>query len=161
MKLLTIGESAILLGVSITTLRRWDKSDYLKPQYRTKGNHRRYDLKSIRYLIETNKDEEDRKYDEDRKNVLYARVSSKNQEQSLEYLRTSLLGVQDKEYHLPINAAVKTGNIEIVKSIVEHPFFEPRCNINMYNNFALKKAIMNKHKDVIELLKNNLLMKDL
>ncbi len=38
----SIGEFAKKIGVSIQTLRDWDKSGKLKPAYRSKGNHRYY-----------------------------------------------------------------------------------------------------------------------
>lgn len=44
MKLLSISEASLFLGLSKTTLRRWDKNGYLKPKYRTKEN---ISLKSI------------------------------------------------------------------------------------------------------------------
>ena len=39
--MLTISETAALIGVTPATLRRWDKKGYLVPK-RTLGNHRRY-----------------------------------------------------------------------------------------------------------------------
>jgi putative resolvase len=42
-----IREAAKALGVSITTLRRWDAEGRLVPE-RTMGGHRRYDLKKLR-----------------------------------------------------------------------------------------------------------------
>lgn len=45
-RLLTIGEASKLLGVSITTLRRWDANGNLKP-VNTVGKHRRYLLSQI------------------------------------------------------------------------------------------------------------------
>ena len=40
----SIGRAAMLLGVSVVTMRRWDKENIIKPVYRTAGNHRRYGL---------------------------------------------------------------------------------------------------------------------
>jgi putative resolvase len=40
--LLSIGQLASALGVSVVTLRRWDKSGALTPKLRTAGGHRRY-----------------------------------------------------------------------------------------------------------------------
>lgn len=40
---LSIGAAALLLGVSVVTLRRWEKSSQLVPSHRTLGGHRRYD----------------------------------------------------------------------------------------------------------------------
>jgi len=47
-KLLSIKEASKLLGVSESTLRRWEKEKKLIPDERTKGNQRRYRLSSIR-----------------------------------------------------------------------------------------------------------------
>ncbi|MCG5517253.1 MerR family transcriptional regulator, partial [Ectothiorhodospira sp. 9100] len=41
-RLVSIGEAAKALGVSITTLRRWEASGRLVPEH-TAGGHRRYD----------------------------------------------------------------------------------------------------------------------
>jgi putative resolvase len=40
--LLRIGELASALGVSVVTLRRWDKAGKLAPCLRIVGGHRRY-----------------------------------------------------------------------------------------------------------------------
>jgi predicted site-specific integrase-resolvase len=45
--LVGIGEAAKALGVSITTLRRWDAQGKLVPAH-TAGKHRRYDLAKLR-----------------------------------------------------------------------------------------------------------------
>ena len=39
---LSIGEKAKECGVSVATLRRWDKRGLLKPDIITAGGHRRY-----------------------------------------------------------------------------------------------------------------------
>tara|TARA_B100001123_G_C14633491_1_gene758712 strand:+ start:34 stop:183 length:150 start_codon:yes stop_codon:yes gene_type:complete len=38
------GIAAEVIGVSISTLRRWEDEEYFNPDFRTKGGHRRYDL---------------------------------------------------------------------------------------------------------------------
>ena len=43
----SIGQAAKQLGLSITTLRRWEKQQKLIPAFRTFGNHRRYKLLDI------------------------------------------------------------------------------------------------------------------
>ena len=45
-KILKIGEAAEYLNVSIDTLRKWDKSNKLKP-LETAGGHRRYDTDTL------------------------------------------------------------------------------------------------------------------
>jgi excisionase family DNA binding protein len=42
-----MGEAADALGVSITTLRRWEASGRLSAEH-TDGGHRRYDLAKLR-----------------------------------------------------------------------------------------------------------------
>ena len=76
-RLATIGEASKVLGVSITTLRRWEKEGRLQPDDITQGGHRRYDLVKLRpelFRLERS----------DRKTVAYARVSSHDQKEDLE-----------------------------------------------------------------------------
>lgn len=65
-----------MLGVSISTLRRWEKEGRLKPE-ETDSKHRRYDLMKLkpemRHTIADN-----------RQTVAYARVSSSDQKADLE-----------------------------------------------------------------------------
>ncbi len=48
---ISIGTAAEYLGVSTSTLRRWDQQNILKPTYRTVGKHRRYQFKRIIQFI--------------------------------------------------------------------------------------------------------------
>ena len=75
-KLASISEAASLLGVSATTLRRWEKEGKLCP-HRTHSGHRRYDVSKIKpnFLHVSN---------ENRKTIAYARVSSHDQKTDLE-----------------------------------------------------------------------------
>jgi len=50
-KYISIQEVSIILGVTTITLIRWDKSETLKSDYRTIGNHCRYKLSKILELI--------------------------------------------------------------------------------------------------------------
>jgi excisionase family DNA binding protein len=72
-----IGEAAEVLGVSITTLRRWEAEGRLIAEH-TPGGHRRYDLAKLR-------PEQYRASREgDRKTIAYARVLSHDQKDDLE-----------------------------------------------------------------------------
>jgi putative resolvase len=73
---IAIGEAATLLGVSITTLRRWEAEGKLIPE-RTIGGQRRYDPAKI-------KPELFHATPQDRKTIAYARVSSHDQKDDLE-----------------------------------------------------------------------------
>jgi predicted site-specific integrase-resolvase len=76
-KLVSIGDASKILGVSIPTLRRWDKEGRLVP-IKTDAGHRRYDISEIR-------PETTHKFASDtRKTIAYARVSSHDQKDDLE-----------------------------------------------------------------------------
>jgi excisionase family DNA binding protein len=72
--LLSISEAAKVLGVSISTLRRWEAEGHLIPEH-TKGRHRRYDLAKLRPELFHAPDT--------RKTIAYARVSSHDQKEDL------------------------------------------------------------------------------
>lgn len=50
-KFLTIGQTAKVIGVSLDTLRRWDKAGTLKPIRFKSGGNRYYDLESIQVFM--------------------------------------------------------------------------------------------------------------
>ena len=76
-RLISINEVSKRLGVSISTLRRWDETGVLVEE-RTPNGHRRYDINKINpNLLHGIKQL-------DRKTVAYARVSSHDQKEDLE-----------------------------------------------------------------------------
>jgi len=75
-KLYRIGQAARLLGVSSSTLRRWEREGKLIP-HRTEGKHRLYRLSQFK-LSKT------QQATRDRKTIAYARVSSHDQKADLE-----------------------------------------------------------------------------
>ena len=75
-KYLAIKEASDLLGVSTSTMRRWEAEGRLVPDERTAGNQRRYLLSSIRpELLRVD--------DSKKKTIAYARVSSHDQKEDL------------------------------------------------------------------------------
>jgi predicted site-specific integrase-resolvase len=75
-RIVPISDAAAVLGVSITTLRRWEKAGKLKSD-RTHAGHRRYDLSKLKpelFHTETS----------NRKTIAYARVPSHDQKTDLE-----------------------------------------------------------------------------
>lgn len=72
-RLVKIGEAAKLLGVTITTLRRWEASGEFVPARKTKGGTRYYAVADLLGLG-----------DADAPTVCYARVSSHDQKDDLE-----------------------------------------------------------------------------
>lgn len=75
-KLLNISEASELLGVSKSTLRRWENEGKLIPDERTAGGQRRYKLSSIKPQIARN-------INLVKKTLGYARVSSHDQKVDL------------------------------------------------------------------------------
>ena len=71
------------LGVSISTLRRWEASGKLAAEH-TAGGHRRYDLSKLKPELFYAEDADARR------TIAYARVSSKDQQTDLERQKTVL-----------------------------------------------------------------------
>jgi len=94
--LIDISEAAQRLGVTIETLRRWDKLGKLKP-VRTFGNHRRYRLDEIETIVNSVEVVQSLQ----KKAFIYCRVSTKKQQESgnLQRQRERLIqSCQDKQY---------------------------------------------------------------
>ena len=79
----SISKAATELGVSISTLRRWESEGKLVPQ-RTKGNQRRHSAEQIMGLVRKVTPKPDRI------TLAYARVSSADQKKDLERQKTVL-----------------------------------------------------------------------
>ena len=77
-KCVSIGKAANILGVSIPTLRNWDKAGKLTPSFITSGGTRMYDLATLN-LIKGKKS-----IVPDRYTLAYARVSTNSQKKELE-----------------------------------------------------------------------------
>lgn len=77
--LISIGEASSLIGVSVSTLRRWEKEGNFIPVSRTIGKHRRYSLSEIKKVFFNIDDS-----DSQRETLCYARVSSHDQKKDLE-----------------------------------------------------------------------------
>jgi predicted site-specific integrase-resolvase len=72
-RLVKIGEAAALLGVSVDTLRKWEKSGELLPDRKTKGGTRFYDAAKLLALGDC-----------DYPTICYARVSSHDPKSDLD-----------------------------------------------------------------------------
>jgi putative resolvase len=75
----SISKAAELLGVSITTLRRWDEEGKFRAE-RTPAGHRRYDVFKLQQLLQGR----DAAARPERYTLLYARVSSAAQQPQME-----------------------------------------------------------------------------
>ena len=81
--LVRIGEAAAALGISISTLHRWESAGRITAA-RTDGGHRRYDLTVLRPDLCR------KKFADSRKTIAYARVSSHDQKADLERQKQAL-----------------------------------------------------------------------
>lgn len=77
-KLVSIGHAANLLGVTIQTIRNWDKQGLLKPDDITQGGQRRYKLQTLKNINKNIKFNTD-----NLKTIAYARVGSHDQKDEL------------------------------------------------------------------------------
>lgn len=75
---MSIGKFSKEIGVSISTLRTWDKTGYLKPAKVLDNGYRYYSDEQIDKYLNVDSDIDDRKI------VLYARVSAKKQMDDLD-----------------------------------------------------------------------------
>jgi putative resolvase len=66
----SIGRAATLLGVSVPTIRRWEKLGKIVVRFRTISDHRRFSMSEIKRIIGVT---------DKRKVIGYARVSSHDQ----------------------------------------------------------------------------------
>ena len=73
---LSISQAASLMGVSISTLRRWEADGSFTPALRTKGKHRRYSEQQVQEYLGHNMTTE-------RHCIAYSRVSSSDQKKDL------------------------------------------------------------------------------
>jgi predicted site-specific integrase-resolvase len=97
-KHISIGQAAKILGVSVVTLRRWEKLGHLVSSFRTFGKHRRYDIYALYQRLNKNK----------RINICYARVSSHDQKKDIVTQSDFLLA------HCKLN---RIDDVELIKDL--------------------------------------------
>ncbi len=81
MNYLSVGETSLLIGVSISTLRRWEKDGHFLPEFKTVGNHRRYSISQINDFLGRSKKTDCSNFEKDI--ICYGRVSSHGQKDDL------------------------------------------------------------------------------
>ena len=77
MVFVSIGKVCELLGISLSTAYRWIKSGKLIPEFRTLGNHRRFNLSQIKHTFINSAN------NHNKLTILYSRVSSHDQKNDL------------------------------------------------------------------------------
>ena len=74
---ISIGKAIQILGISLSTMYRWESKKIIKASFRTIGNHRRFKLSDIMILSQQKQSLDDRKV------ICYARVSTHSQKKRL------------------------------------------------------------------------------
>ena len=79
----SVGKAAKVLGVSASTMRKWDNEEKLKAEFRTEGGHRHFSMENL-LKRRRGKVERSLSVNQNTKIVLaYARVSSHKQKEDL------------------------------------------------------------------------------
>ena len=88
----SIGEISQIIGVSVGTIRRWEKSKKISCSFRTCGNHRRFDINHVKRSLGFEVAELKRKV------IAYARVSSHDQKEDLQRQAARLEAYCNQEF---------------------------------------------------------------
>ena len=126
--LISIGKLAEELGVSIVTIRRWERLGKIKLASRTLGNHRRFNINEFKHN------------NSEAKTVIYARVSSHDQLKDLQ-TQVDVLVNYCKNEHLE--------NLLILKDLGSGLNYKKKglnILIDMLLNKQIKTLVIN-HKD--------------
>lgn len=91
---ISVGAAAEVLGVSISTMRRWESENALLPSHRTLGGHRRYEMAILIEKFSLHKSE----VTVERHAIAYARVSSSDQKMDLESQKERLAAYCHSEF---------------------------------------------------------------
>jgi len=82
---ISIGKAIKILGISLSTMYRWEKKKIIEASFRTIGLHRRFKLIDIMALSQQKENLDERKV------ICYARVSTHSQKKDLETQKEFLI----------------------------------------------------------------------
>lgn len=125
-----IAKFAKLIGVSASTLRNWDKSGKLKPDVISKGGDRYYSDDTLNNYLNLKNEKEF----ENRKIVLYARVSTKGQNELDRQIENLKQYAYSKGYNFEIITDIGSG-INYAKQGLKELIY-------MINNKMVKKIVI-------------------
>jgi len=157
--LLTISEVSERLGITIDSLRKWERKGVLKP-IRTPGGHRRYSEEDLVNI--TGKKVSD---SQNRKTVLYCRCSTEKQRENLDRQKLRLMEhVHDKKYDYIVMEEIASGVNEnrrqlnrlldmIFKNQVERVVIEWKDRLARFG-FSYIKKICDAFNVEIEIINN-------
>lgn len=138
---ISISKTAYMLGISATTLRRWDASGHLKPAFRTFGRHRRYKITTILEItgqLQPQNNENRSHHQQKVQVVSYARVSSSKQRHDLERQLQHLESyVNAQHWHLlksykDIGSGINDKRKGLLQLIKDLPVLQPQFVLCSY-----------------------------
>ena len=140
---LGIGKVASMIGVSISTLRRWDTASLLSASYRTAGGHRRYKLVKILLFCKNlgiTLPVSDQMQNSSLRVVSYARVSSSKQKEDLQRQQAYLEHyVQNRQWRLvkayrDIGSGLNDKRLSLLQMLKDLPVFQPDIIVCSYED---------------------------
>lgn len=136
---ISIGKVATLIGVAVSTLRRWDNEGKLASDFKTIGKHRRYNNQTILKYIKNHT----LQYQSIKQTILttaivYCRVSGSKQKKDLETQQTFLEKYVQQQHwkHLKtfkdIGSGIKDTRQNLLRMIQEIPILQPTYLVVSY-----------------------------
>lgn len=137
----SIGKVASMLGVGVSTLRRWDNTGKLQADYKTIGKHRRYELATIEQFVTGKHQESPSTITNTFKTAsVYCRVSGSKQKHDLETQQAYLENYvrQQQWKHLKtfkdIGSGLKDTRKDLLRMIRELPVLRPTYLVISYQD---------------------------
>jgi len=131
---ISISKAARIMGVSATTMRRWDKEKKLLPTFRTRGGHKQYKITTLlKETKQTTKKRNNRQTNDDNRLpvVIYSRVSSSKQRKDLQRQEEHLESFVEKQHwqlvkkYQDIGSRLNDQRKGLLKMIRELPVIQP------------------------------------
>ena len=136
---LSIGKVATVIGVAVSTLRRWDNEGKLPAEYKTIGKHRRYNSQTIlEYMKNYTLQQQTIEQIIPITAIVYCRVSGSKQKKDLVTQQTFLENyVQQQQWkHLKtfkdIGSGIKDTRQNLLRMIKEIPILQPTYLVISY-----------------------------
>lgn len=134
----SIGEISEILGVSTSTIRRWEREKRIQSSYRTIGGHRRFSIAAVKSSLGLEVSKLKRKV------IAYARVSSHDQKDDLTRQTNRLKKYCDENF--------RSSEIELIEDLGSGLNFKKRGLKNL-----LKQILAGKVSEVVLTHKDRLL----
>ena len=135
---ISIGKVATIVGVAVSTLRRWDNEGKLQAEYKTIGKYRRYNLTTITKYSTTGIIKQPVTMNTFETAIVYCRVSGSKQKKDLETQQLFLEQfVQQKHWlhkktYKDIGSGLKDTRKGLLRMLRELPIIQPTYLVSSY-----------------------------